>query len=404
MRCARPSPKIPPPPRARAPAARAAPLATPVEPAPIEQPDVKPDIGRRSVSPPAPPPPRLKTGVAGWPATHKDLPVECNFPADLKRHPTAEEERRRTQARNRFKLKVRWELQNARKKVTRQWWVAGGLVNDWELDTHEGTWTQLFPDDVRTDAEREAFLDDQVAVVEAKGWSVLASGMEKRSDGQPIGVSISWVNDHPTPSPSPSPEPEPAPAPEPPAQHTRESTAASSVDANGFVRLTAPAPSSASPPRSSAQLPVPNPAATAFRVKLEPVDVDVDAIPPPSPPASLGPVLIERSPSPTTAASRAAAPPTVVVKPEPVDPDSSLSFGSDLFGVLSLSVGLMASLTAVDRAPDDLAAVGRARALYAEFLAHCAGAQARADRRFDRMAARIQAGRPGQQSTSADQH
>lgn len=278
-------------------------------PSPSFAPDVKPNLKLlRSPSPPPAPasgPSHSMAGVASW--TEAELPIACNL-----RGPANQPAR--DKARRQFRLQQTWQLANERRVVTRFKWISGGLALDWSLDKSQGTWTKLFPPEVcRAMPEvRRRFLLDEVAAIEAKGWTVMLAEEKLADDGSPLGVSVAWLNDGlvqtppPTSSRPPSdrssviPGPSSSRSADPPP--TNHSTSAA-VPARVIID-----PSLAPPP--SAKLSVAAPSAFV-RVKPEPMDVDVTrALPPARPPPA-------RSSPPNSTHQSAAITPQPTTRPLP---------------------------------------------------------------------------------------
>ena len=332
----------------------------------VDLPDVKPDIQllRRSPSPPAAPAPRNpKSGVASW--TEAELPADCNLRG------TANQPAR-DKARRQFRLRQTWELANERRLITRFKWISGGLALDWSLEKSHGTWTRLYPPEVRcaTPLVRRRFLNAEVHLIEAKGWTVMLAEEKLADDGSAVGVSVAWLNDACEPSPSSTQPPSPRPSTLSPAVESRPS--APSALANQIVeRAKVIVDTSLALPPSAAP-----PAATRLvaRVKSEPMDVDNTAVPPP--PARPPPTKSSHETPQLSVAVRRdvglspPAPPTLPALPPPlttrVEPKAEPIVDADPMGnpllIVSQAVAVSQRLQAVSNDRQDMAAIEAAQA------------------------------------------
>jgi hypothetical protein len=305
--------------------------------------DVKPTITRpRSESPmvaPAPPPAWAASGVSGW--SLQDLPANCLVGSG---------DRDFIRNRERFLFLKKCELENACRRFKARKWVSGALAIDWVLDTAVGQWTQPYPPDVRTAVPRKAFRDEQLELVEAKGWMPSSAADVQWPGGGRDFYQISWLDDRPVeqreralgrpehvaePSPSLSPVPGPT-----------TSTASFTGGPNG--------PVPPAPPDTTAGLPV--------RVKPEPMDVEDVAIPPEGRPSS----AVAPSPAvPEVSSVEVALDNAPKAEEDPSELPTSLSAA---LGLTVDGLGALAeSLRAADRAHDDLAAIAQAERELAAF-------------------------------------
>jgi hypothetical protein len=374
-----------------------------LQPTPIvvDLPDIKPDIRllRRSPTPPVAPAPSIqKTGVASW--TEADLPAACNMRG-------AANQLARDKARRHFRLRQTWELANQCRLVTSFKWISGGLALDWRLEASHGTWTRLYPTEVRNAAPevRRRFLDGEVASIEAKGWTVMLAEEKLADDGSVVGVSVAWLNDAPEPSLAPTRPPSARNPPRP----------ASPAEVQSMSRP-APPRRSAEPVRVVVDLSLAPPpsallAAAALppvRVKPEPMDIDVAAMPLPTvrplPLAKPSPEAPQLSIArPRNAAPSSPLPPTPPAQNEPkaepkIDADP---MGNPLL-LVSQAVTVSQRLQSASNAHYDLEAIEAAQVEVRLLLGQAGAVLNRLEHMRAEAAERAIQGhhRPGEQSRS----
>lgn len=178
---------------------------------------------------------------------------------------------------------------------------------DWELDEEQGTWTQLWPVEVRRGSvSKQEFLEQEKRRIVEKGWSIMAA--DRLRDGS--GVQISWMRELASASPPPQNPPVAIPAVPTPAQNSKsEERYQAGSSARQPPRIASAPAHSPSPVKRKPTPPDPRPTVNVV-VKPEPMSVDVP-IPGPSATLEVAQTTVSQrttlSPFPPTADSLTAA-------------------------------------------------------------------------------------------------